>query len=187
MTGAAEPDVVDQLLAQHSEIEELFAEVLVALGERKRNLFQELVRVLAVHETVEEELIHPRVRVEAAAAEPVVDGRLREEQGAKRELAELYELGTEHPHFDRRLTSLARAVLEHAAREEQEEFPYLRSALAPAERRRLASAMRAAQALAPTRPHPAVPPSAVANLVAGAPLAVFDRIRDLIRDARTPS
>ena len=173
MTGPTQPDAVDLLLAQHVEIEELFAEVLVALGERKRDLFQELVQVLAVHETVEEELIHPRIRVEVAAAEPVVAGRVREEQDAKRELAELYELGTDHPHFDRRLTSLARAVLEHAAREEQEEFPFLRTALGQADRERLGSAMRAAQALAPTRP-----------LLAGAPPAVFDKVRDVIRDAR---
>ncbi len=185
MTEATEPDVLDLLLAQHVEIEELFAEVMVALGQRKRELFDELVRLLAVHETVEEELIHPRVRVEVPAAERVVAGRLREEQEAKRELAELYELGTGHPHFDRRLTSLARAVVEHAAREEQEEFPLLRAALAPADRQRMASAMRAAQALAPTRPHPSVPPSAVANLLVGAPLAVYDKIRDLVRNART--
>src|SRR6266581_2491217 len=146
MMGTVEPDVVDLLLAQHTEIEGLFGAVLTALGERKRELFQELVRLLAVHEAAEEELIHPRVRVEVTAADPVVEQRLREEQDAKRKLADLYDLGVEHVDFDRGLTELARDVLEHAAQEEQEEFP---------------------------------------NLRVGPPLAVFDRVRDAIRDAST--
>jgi hemerythrin superfamily protein len=182
MTNTMEPDVVDLLLAQHTEIEALFDEVLTALGEHKRERFQDLVRLLAVHEAAEEELIHPRIRVEVDAAGPVVDQRLHEEQAAKRELARLYDLGTDHADFDRGLTALAKDVLTHAAREEQDEFPYLRGALSTEELGRLAGALRAAQSLAPTRPHPSVPPSALANVVAGPPLAVFDRIRDAIRN-----
>ena len=45
----------------------------------------------------------------------------------------------------------------------------------------LAAAVRAAEALAPTRPHPGTE-SATANLALGPPLAVVDRARDLIRD-----
>ena len=183
MTDTMEPDVVDLLLAQHTEIQALFDEVLTVLGEHKRDRFQDLVRLLAVHEAAEEELIHPRVRVEVDAAGPVVDERLAEEQAAKQELARLYDLGTDHADFDRGLTALAKDVMAHAAREEQEEFPYLRGVLSADELRRLGNALRAAQSLAPTRPHPSVPPSALANLVAGPPLAVVDRIRDAIRDA----
>ena len=182
MTETVEPDVVDLLLAQHTQIRALFDEVLTALGEHKRDRFQDLVRLLAVHEAAEEELIHPRVRVEVAAAGPVVDQRLDEEQAAKQELARLYDLGTDHVDFDRGLTALAKDVVAHATREEQEEFPYLRGVLSADELHRLANALRAAQSLAPTRPHPSVPPSALANVIAGPPLAVFDRIRDAIRD-----
>jgi hypothetical protein len=42
--------------------------------------------------------------------------------------------------------------------------------------------VRAAEALAPTRPHPGTE-SAKANLVAGPVLAIADRARDLIREA----
>jgi hypothetical protein len=38
--------------------------------------------------------------------------------------------------------------------------------------------------MAPTRPHPHAPSSATGNLIVGPPLAVFDRIRDAIRDSR---
>jgi hypothetical protein len=44
--------------------------------------------------------------------------------------------------------------------------------------------VRVAEATAPTRPHPHAGESAAANLVAGPPLAVFDRVRDKARDWR---
>ena len=47
----------------------------------------------------------------------------------------------------------------------------------------MAGALRAAESTAPTRPHPNAPESAAAVL-AGPPLAVFDRVRDTIRDWR---
>lgn len=43
-------------------------------------------------------------------------------------------------------------------------------------------AVRAAEAVAPTRPHPGVE-SATANTVAGPLLSLFDRTRDLVRKA----
>ena len=74
------------------------------------------------------------------------------------------------------------AVLTHARYEERYEFPQLRAKV-PADRLRTAAqAVRAAEAVAPTRPHPSAQ-SATANVVVGPPLAVFDRARDLIRDA----
>ena len=40
--------------------------------------------------------------------------------------------------------------------------------------------LRAAEAIAPTRPHPGVE-SPAAHLLLGPPMAVFDRVRDLLR------
>jgi hypothetical protein len=49
----------------------------------------------------------------------------------------------------------------------------------------MAGVVRAAEAAAPTRPHPAAGESAVANVMAGPPLALFDRVRDAVRDWST--
>jgi hypothetical protein len=38
--------------------------------------------------------------------------------------------------------------------------------------------------VAPTRPHPTAGESATANLIAGPPAALFDRMRDAVRDWR---
>jgi hypothetical protein len=48
----------------------------------------------------------------------------------------------------------------------------------------MAGALKAAEAAAPTRPHPNAPESAVGNVLAGPPIAVFDRARDAVREWR---
>src|SRR3712207_9112418 len=52
----ATDDVIDLLLAQHARIEELFVLAAGAEGEPRRAAFDELVHLLAVHETAEEEV-----------------------------------------------------------------------------------------------------------------------------------
>jgi hemerythrin superfamily protein len=182
VTTTQDQDVVDLLLAQHNEIKALFQQVAMATGTQKRDLFEQLVRLLAVHESAEEEVVHPAARRKANAADAVVDARLREEDEAKHALADLYDMGVDHPQFDSKLDTLAGAVLDHAEHEEHDEFPYLRQNLDAEARRRMAGAVRAAEATAPTRPHPASGESAPANMLAGPPMAVFDRMRDAVRD-----
>lgn len=184
MTTTQQKDVVDVLQAQHEQIKKLFGQVTAASGTQKRELFEDLVRLLAVHEAAEEELVHPLSRKDNAAGDAVVDARLAEEQQAKRELADLYDMGTGDPKFDTRFARLQEAVLAHAEHEQQEEFPALRRAVPAEQLTRLAGMVQAAEKMAPTRPHPHAPSSAIGNLIVGAPMAVFDRIRSAIRDAR---
>jgi len=178
----ADQDVIDVLLAQHAEIERLFEQIIDAEGETRRHLFEELVRLLSVHETAEEELVHPLSRGEMPSGDEVIDARLAEEREAKQMLVDLCERGTDDPEFPIRFGALREAVLTHAKREERYEFPYLHARVAPKTRARLASALVAAQKVAPTRPHPGLE-SATANVLVGAPLAIADRIRDAIRAA----
>ncbi|RUL94855.1 hemerythrin domain-containing protein [Verrucosispora sp. FIM060022] len=175
-------DVIDLLVDQHEQIRSLFAEVRESEGEAKQQAFQDLVRLLAVHESAEEQVVHPAARADAGDA--VVDARLREESEAKRELSELYDMGTSAPGFDARFAAFEQAVLEHARHEEQEEFPQLRRDTDPQRLRQMAGAVRAAEAISPTRPHPAAGESPVSNMLLGPPVAVFDRMRDAVRDWR---
>ncbi len=182
MTTAAE-DIVDNLLAQHQQIKTLFAQVAAAEGPHKEELFNELVALLAVHESVEESLVHPLAEDKLPDGEDVVPPRLAEEQEAKEELAALYDLGVEHPDFDLRLAALRDAVTAHAEAEEELEFSRLREVIDADRLTKMTSSMRAVAAMSPTRPHPNVSPTAPANLLLGPPLAVFDRVRDALRNA----
>jgi hypothetical protein len=136
-----------------------------------------------VHETAEEEIIHPLARtLPGAGGDDMVDDRLAEERVAKQTLVTLVEGGVDADGFDTGLLLLRQAVLTHARHEERYEFPHLRQHVPPERLRRLAAALLAAEAFAPTRPHPGTE-SATANVVAGPALAIIDRVRDAVRRA----
>ena len=182
VNSAEGKDVVELLFDQHAEIKSLLRELSQAQGERKKDLFEDLVRLLAVHESAEEIVVHPTARREIDNGDDVVKARLDEESRAKKALAELHDLGVDHADFDAKLAELAADVVDHATHEEQEEFSQLRAKLPDDRLRQMAGAVRIAAATAPTRPHPVAGESAMANLLAGPPVAVFDRVRDALRD-----
>jgi hypothetical protein len=186
MPAARKKDVVDVLADQHEQIKTLFDKVKTAKGAQKRHEFDELVRLLAVHEAAEEEILHPVARMHVTRGEDVVRGRLHEEHEAKQGLAELCDLGVDHPDFNRKLTDLAIVFTRHSDGEEQDEFVALRENLPKQRLYRMAGAVRAAERTAPTRPHPAAGESAAAQLLL-TPVGVIDRMRDTIRHWREPS
>ena len=172
-------DVIDLLERQHREIRALFEELATADGDRRTEAFHELVRLLAVHETAEEEVVHPEVGW-LTNGDAIVEARLGEEHRAKALLSTLTEIGPEAEGFDTLLIELRDDVLAHAEHEEREEFPLLREALTPERLHAMAATARIAETIAPTRPHPGVE-SAMANLILGPPAAIMDRARDAIR------
>ena len=174
-------DVVDLLRDQHQQIRGLFNEVETSTPEHRQEAFDRLRRFLAVHETAEEEIVHPLAR-KAANGEAVVEARLTEEHAAKRMLAELEDMGADSPQFPPRFAEFRRAVLDHAEHEEREEFPRLRTTRGEQELRSMATVVKAAEAIAPTHPHPGTE-SATANLLGGPFTSMLDRSRDLLRKA----
>jgi hemerythrin superfamily protein len=177
MTGRE--DVITLLQRQHQEIRQLFDEVERADGDARRAAFHRLVRLLSVHETAEEELVHPTVR-QQNGGRPVVEARLAEEHRAKDLLSTMDGMGPDAEGFDTLLIKLRKDVLAHAKHEEHEEFPLLRKAHTPKRLDAMARTVRAAEAVAPTRPHPGLQ-GATANVLLGPPVAIIDRTRDAIR------
>lgn len=175
-------DVVALLVHQHEEIRRLFAEVRNAGPADRAEAFDRLRRLLAVHETAEELIVHPDARKLIADGDLVVDASLAEELAAKQILVELENLGTEAPGFLPKLEELRIAVEEHARHEEQEEFPCLRSAHSDSRLKAMAKAVKAAETLAPTHPHPGVE-SATTNLLVGPYASMLDRAYDVISQA----
>jgi hemerythrin superfamily protein len=176
-------EVVAFLKAQHNLIEDMFDEVLHASDPRAREKpFVELRQLLAVHETAEEMVVHPRVRREADAGDEIVDARLAEEHEAKELLSQIEKLHITSQQFIDELTKLRDAVLDHAEHEENEEFPVLQREVDADDLKRMATAVRAAEAIAPTRPHAGVE-SAKLNFVVGPFASMLDRARDLLQQA----
>jgi hemerythrin superfamily protein len=173
-------EVIGFLTAQHNLIEDMFDEVLYASDPQAREKpFVQLRQLLAVHETAEEMIVHPRVRREVDAVDSIVDARLEEEHDAKELLASIEKIDITSQQFIDELTKLRDAVLDHAQHEETYEFPKLQKELDADELKRLGAAVRAAEAIAPTRPHAGVE-SAALNFAVGPFASMLDRARDLI-------
>lgn len=176
-------DVVQLLIAQHNEIKRLLAETLRAPdGTEREKAFFELRRLLAVHETAEELVVHPLARRKSDTGDALVDAALREEHQTKEQLAKLESMGTDAAEFDTALAELHSALLVHAEHEENDEFRKLHQQLGADQLKVLAAAVRAAERMAPTRPHPGVE-SATANIAAGPFAAMLDRARDALKRA----
>ena len=176
-------DVVKFLKGQHNLIKDMFEEVFSASDPKAREkAFVELRQLLAVHETAEEMVVHPRARQEIADGDEIVDARLHEEHEAKEQLSKLESMDVSSKEFIDELTKFRDAVIDHAEHEENEEFNKLQHKLDSDERERLAKAVQAAEAIAPTRPHPGVE-SAKANFAVGPFASMLDRARDLLKQA----
>jgi hemerythrin superfamily protein len=174
-------DVVDLLLRQHGALRRLCEEVASAAPGSKEEPFRSLVRLMAVHEAVEEEIVHPYVkrRVGASAG---VDNLLDEEREVKQMLVALDALGPSGAGFDALFDQFRTTLLAHASKEEKGEFAGLREKTGAKERTAMAAAVRVASTLAPTHPHPGLESQARSVLV-GTPMAMIDRARDMLRDA----
>lgn len=173
-------DVVDFLVGQHEQIKSLFDKTLSGSGKQREERFVELRRMLAVHETAEELIVHPRAKRKLPSGDTVVGKRLQEEHEAKTVLTALEKLDVDSKEFTDKLTKLRDAVLEHAEHEETEEFAKLREQLSGEQLENMGRAAKLAEAMAPTRPHAGVE-SQLGNLMAGPFAAMMDRARDAIR------
>lgn len=169
--------VTELVTDQHVHITKLLDEVVQTAGVARQNAFDELRRMLVVHETAEEVVIHPIAR----RIDPeVVEARLSEENHVKRLLADLEELDVSDARFVDTFGVLRLAVQEHTEAEERLELPLIEAADDEVDLFRLADAMRRVEDLAPTHPHPGVGESPAAQLV-GAPIAdLVDKTKNLI-------
>jgi len=172
-------DIVTFLHTQHEQIKVMFEDVLRYDGERRERAFTALRRMLAIHETAEEEIVHPAARHAIPNGEAVIEARLGEENQAKRALSELEKLDVDSDEFEIKFRALHADVLKHAESEELEEFAKLPSRVDRDELERIRAAAELAERVAPTRPHPGIE-SSTANFIVGPFAAMLDRARDAL-------
>jgi hemerythrin superfamily protein len=179
-------DVVSYLKSQHQQVKKMLSDVLDASGEQRANAFYALRRMLAIHETAEEEIVHPAARHNIPNGERIVAARLKEENAAKKALTELEALDVDSEEFETKFKKLQKAVLAHAESEEKQEFEVLGSKLEAAELAHMRRAVEIAEGMAPTRPHPGVGESAAANIISGPFMSMMDRARDALSGKKEP-
>ncbi|HEY5958610.1 MAG TPA: hemerythrin domain-containing protein [Polyangiaceae bacterium] len=172
-------DVVTFLKEQHQQIKLAFSNVTATTGESRKNAFFALRRLLAVHETAEEEIVHPAARNALPDGDSIVEARLEEEHDAKQVLSDLEKIDLDSTEFEVLFSSLQSSVIAHAESEEMHEFEPLAGRLDQSRLERMRKAVSFAESVAPTRPHAGVE-SATANMLVGPFASMLDRARDAI-------
>jgi Hemerythrin HHE cation binding domain len=150
--GSGETDLVAVLLRQHARIRELFDEIRGCKGDHKRQVFDELRALLAIHEIGEEVVLRPVTR--RAAGPQIADARTREEGTVARVLAELETVDVDDPQFDVGLADLEQAVSRHTEAEEAQEFPPLQAAYNAQELQALGERLVTVEQATPGHPRP---------------------------------
>lgn len=180
-------DAIALLKADHKTVETLFRKFEKAgsnAKKLKRRLVDQIVRELAIHAVIEEQVFYPAVRAKAAKLNDRVLEALEEHHVAKWLLKELENLPPEAERFNAKVKVLMESIRTHVAEEESELFPQVRKAFTPRELKDMAQALMVAKKAAPTRPHPRAPDTPPGNLVAGAVSAVLDLGKDAARAVR---
>jgi hemerythrin superfamily protein len=180
-------DAIALLKADHKTVETLFRRFEQAgrnAKKLKRKLVDQMVRELAIHAAIEEQVFYPAVRRKAEVLEDTVLEALEEHHVVKWLLKELENLPPEAERFDAKVTVLMENVRTHVEVEEQVLFPELRKAFEPSELRELEQMLVLAKKAVPTRPHPRAPDTPPANVAAGAVSTVLDLGKDAFQAAR---
>lgn len=173
-------DVVGLIHAQHTDIAQLLGRVSTETGAGRETSWCELRRLIAVHETAEQEVVYPILRSLSAEGQRIADARAAEEAEGVKVLSRLEDLDPSTPEFDRLFAEFRPAVANHADAEEDEVLPLLLSTQDADRRRRMAEVFVTAEQAAPTHAHPHAGTSATAHIVTGPALTIMDHVRDAL-------
>lgn len=171
-------NVIDLLENDHSEVNELFRRFQIAdKAETKDEIAKQIVHELSVHAAVEEQFVYPLVRLQLDG--DTADHAIEEHAEVKELLTsvEKHDAGsTEH---EKAMTEIIDSVRHHVEEEEGDMFARLRETTGEATLERVGTVVESAKKVVPTHPHPLVPGTATAQLVAGPWASIVDKARDV--------
>ncbi len=175
-------DVATLIENDHREVERLFAAYATAAsGESKDRIIEQIRKELAPHAAAEEILVYPAVRRAGGDGDEEADHAIDEHQEIKRLLADVDGSSADDPQRDDKVRQLQEAVEHHVAEEESTVLPTLRAGVDADKLERMGDVFSRMKPLMPTHPHPLVPGTATAQLLAGPLASVADHIRDLVK------
>jgi hemerythrin superfamily protein len=117
-------DAISLLRRDHGIVELLFAEFERTDPAQSDPIARRICKMLTVHAQIEEELFYPAARL-ALRQDESIDAALAEHAEAKRLVAEIEAMTSDHSRFQPAMQELAIAVKQHVAEEEQEIFARL--------------------------------------------------------------
>jgi hemerythrin-like domain-containing protein len=179
--------VFDILRADHRELEQMLAGLEVPAQanraapirpEARKQLTQKLIMESSKHETAEEQYFWPAVRNRVPHGDRLADHAIDQETQAKQVLTRLESLSPGQAEYEELLSAYIPAAREHIGYEEDVAWPALQEVLTAAEAEALGKDIAIAKEIAPTRPHPHIPPEPAVLKTAGPAVAAADKVRD---------
>jgi hemerythrin superfamily protein len=119
-------DVTAVIAPQHERVKALLESVRQARGDRRAEAFHTLRLTLALHETAEEQAIHPQALRQLDLYDRPASDRIAEEQTTAQTIRALELLDVDSDQFNFSFADLAASVLKHDAAEETDEWPAVR-------------------------------------------------------------
>ncbi|MGI9119784.1 MAG: hemerythrin domain-containing protein [Acidimicrobiales bacterium] len=175
-------DAITLLKNDHKAVERLFKQFEKAEKSdddaTKRKVVRQIIKELAVHAAIEEQVFYPSVRQEVPETEDDVLEGLEEHHIVKWTLSELDGMSPDEERFDAKVTVLMESVRHHVEEEETELFPQVRKALGRKRLGEIGEAMEQSKKTAPTHAHPEAPDTPPGNRVANKAAGAADRAKD---------
>src|SRR4051812_18574521 len=132
---------------------------------RRKELAEQVTIELVRHSVAEEVLVYPEVEKKVSAEE--AEHAREEHAEAEETLQRLEKLDADDPAFDDELSTLMGEIRHHIEDEEGQMFAHMRQVIDADELHKLGGRVEAFKKVAPTRPHPQVPNTAMARTAAG--------------------
>jgi hemerythrin superfamily protein len=178
-------DAIEQLVRDHETIEAIFTDYGIAASPpEKREAVEKFTRELSMHAALEEQLVYPILRFRVQRGRADADESVNEHQRVKRLLADLEKLDTGETDYYTKSDGVITEVRKHVTHEETVVLPKIREALSERQLTRLGELLGRAKGLMPTHPHPLVPGTATAQLLAGPWASIADHLRDFVESVR---
>jgi hemerythrin superfamily protein len=179
-------DVVDELTADHREATALLDQLLTATDpQTRRDMADTAITELVRHSVAEEMYVYPVMRDEVPGGAEEVEHDIEEHKELERTMKELEGVDADDPRFTELVTELRSQLHHHATDEENDQFPKLRSHVSREKLVEMREQVDKAKKLAPTRPHPGAPNSAVFHKLVGPGVGLMDRVRDKLTGRTT--
>lgn len=179
-----EASVLARQRRDHAELDRLM-EVYVGSrpSEDRQQTLEDIIQLTFSHAFAEETVLWPTLRRLAEDGEDLTSRVEQEHQEINDLVAAIERTHPADPRHDE-LVEQAFALIRQDIRDEEDLLlPRLQEALGhdSARLRRLGTTWETVRRTAPTHPHPAVPRRPLGNVLAGVPLSMFDRARDMLR------
>lgn len=186
MTTTRQLDLIDAIIADHREVEGVFAEIEASGDPRnRRELVEHVIAELVRHSVGEEQYLYPTARKVLPDGDKIADHEIAEHAEAEELMKTLDDTEATDPKFDELVQQLIADIRHHLKDEETDLLPKLRDLCDATELRELGVKFERAKKIAPTRPHPAAPDRPPANKILGPGVGLIDRVRDALTGRNT--